>query len=282
MPHICFNQPALRVGALMLVLLVGASCSDSDKSPATALTADQTEAWRQQIPAFAHGVNASAVALVAGRKVVGHRDFVAAKKMLPRIYSGMEVDVYCGCAYSGKEMDLQSCGYVPRKSAARAARLEWEHVVPAEHLGAQRQCWQRGGRKACSGHDAVFDMMEGDLNNLLPSVGEVNGDRSNMSYGAWTRHPQPVYGQCQSVPDFRGHVFQPREQVRGRLARISFYMHGRYGLKISQQDRQLWCAWAKTHPVDAWETARDARIVAIQGEGNPLVEEPELISKICR
>jgi len=127
---------------------------------------------------------------------------------------------------------------VPRKNLNRASRMEWEHVLPASHLGSQRQCWQDGGRKNCSGHDPVFDAMEGDLNNLVPSVGEVNGDRGDMSYGAWTRYPEPVYGDsCKSIPDFKGDRFQPREEVRGRAARISLYMHTHYNLKISSQDK---------------------------------------------
>jgi deoxyribonuclease-1 len=40
---------------------------------------------------------------------------------------------------------------------------------------------------------------------------------------------------------------------------------------MSKQDKQLFCAWAKTYPVDSWETQRDQRIIAIQGNGNPFV-----------
>ncbi len=221
------------------------------------------------------------VTLVSGKGDVGHRDFNAAKKVLPRVFAGMEVDFYCGCAYSGKTVDLDSCGYVPRKNPTRAGRIEWEHVVPASHLGSQRQCWQNGGRKNCTATDKLFAQMEGDLNNLVPAVGEVNGDRGNLSYGAWTRNPTTVYGQCQSLPDFKLKRFQPREEVRGRAARISLYMHQRYNLKMSNQDKQLWCAWAKTYPVDDWERRRDERIIKLQGEGNALVNDPGKLVALC-
>lgn len=221
------------------------------------------------------------VALVNGKSQIGHRNFNAAKQVLPEIYARMEEDFYCGCKYSGKDVDLQSCGFIPRKNLARASRIEWEHVVPAAHLGSQLQCWQEGGRKNCSGKDSLFDMMEGDLNNLVPAVGEVNGDRGDMSYNAWTTNPEPVYGQCQSVPDFKGKRFQPRPEARGRAARISLYMHTRYGLKISNQDKKLWCAWAKTYPVDDWEKTRNERIVQRQGEGNPLITDPRGFANTC-
>lgn len=220
-------------------------------------------------------------ALVGSTREVGHRNFANAKKVLPRIFAGMEEDIYCGCRYTGKAINLASCGYAPRKNAQRAARMEWEHVVPAEHLGEQRQCWQDGGRKNCSGNDPLFDEMEGDLNNLVPAVGEVNGDRSNMRYGVFAARPEHVYGQCASVPDFDTRQFQPREEVRGRLGRISLYMHTRYHLRMSRQDRQLWCAWARSQPVDAWEEKRDRRIIAVQGEGNPFVSKPATLDRVC-
>ncbi|MEJ2794068.1 endonuclease [Iodobacter sp. LRB] len=213
------------------------------------------------------------VELVTGRTATGQRDFNRAKQVLPDVFRGMESDFYCGCAYKGKEMDLASCGYTPRKSETRASRLEWEHVVPAWVLGHQRQCWQNGGRKNCSDNDPQFKSAEGNLVNLVPSVGEVNGDRSNFAYSAWTRNPEPMYGQCKTIVDFKNKKAQPREEVRGRIARIHFYMYERYQLKLSRQDQQLMCAWAKTYPVDDWEVKRDQRIVKLQGDGNHFVSE---------
>lgn len=220
--------------------------------------------------------------LVQGAKAVGHRDFNAAKRVLPRIFAGLQEDFYCGCHYEGKAVDWQSCGYVPRKNAERARRIEWEHVVPAWVLGHQRQCWQQGGRKNCATKDAWYRMAEGDLNNLVPAVGEVNADRSNLSYAAWSRQPTRIYGQCGTVVDFAGRRVQPREEVRGRAARITLYMHQRYGLNMSRQDRQLMCAWSRQYPVDHWETQRNARIASLQGEGNYLVSQPARLAELCR
>jgi deoxyribonuclease-1 len=52
-------------------------------------------------------------------------------------------------------------------------------------------------------------------------------------------------------------------------------------LRMSDQDRKLWCAWSKQYPVDGWERERDARIVRVQGEGNPLVTSPEKLAEVC-
>ncbi|GAB3253160.1 HNH endonuclease family protein [Chitinimonas naiadis] len=225
---------------------------------------------------------AGARPLVQGKRAVGHRDFNGAKQVLPGIFTGtLQEEFYCGCDYSGKKVDLASCGYEPRKNAERASRIEWEHVVPAWVIGHQRQCWQKGGRDNCSRNDPVYQVAEGDLNNLVPSIGEVNGDRSNFPYSAWERNPEPIYGQCKTVVDFKLKRAQPREEVRGRVARVYFYMHDRYQLAISKQDKQLMCAWSKTYPVDAWERERDKRIARLQGEGNPYVTAPEKLVAKC-
>ena len=124
-------------------------------------------------------------------------------------------------------------------------------------------------------------MAEGDLVNLVPAVGEVNGDRSNYPFSAWSRQPRLVYGQCRTVVDFGMKRVQPREEVRGRVARIQLYMHERYGLRMSAQDRQLFCAWSRENPVDEWETERNQRIEAIQGSGNGFVTDPGKLAAVC-
>lgn len=123
---------------------------------------------------------------------------------------------------------------------------------------------------------------QGDLNNLVPAVGEVNSDRNNFAYSAWTRERSNIYGECQTTVDFKGKRAQPREEVQGRAARITLYMYETYDMRMSAKDKKLMCAWAKAYPVDAWERERDARIVRWQAEGNPLVTDPARLKSVCR
>lgn len=219
--------------------------------------------------------------LVNKNTAVGHRDFQHAKQVLPRVYTGMQQTFYCGCDYSGSTIDRNSCGYKVRKNTARASRREWEHIVPAWVIGHQRQCWQKGGRKNCSKTDPVFRKAEGDLVNLVPAVGEVNGDRSNFGYGVWANDPKPMYGECRTVIDFKHRRVQPRQVVRGRIARIEMYMHTTYRLRMSEQDQKLFCVWAKAYPVDAWERKRQDRIVKLQGSGNRFVDDATAVDRFC-
>lgn len=188
---------------------------------------------------------------------------------------GPEGELYCGCKWlwvgkSGGRVDAESCGYEVRKQASRAERTEWEHIVPAWTFGHQRHCWQNGGRKNCVVIDPVFRAMEADLHNLYPSVGEVNGDRANFNYGM-ASNAAPQYGQCSTRIDFGARTAEPRDEVKGLVARTTFYMFDRYNLNMSRQQQQLLMTWSKQYPVTAWERERNARIAKIVGYPNKFV-----------
>lgn len=203
------------------------------------------------------------------------RNFAEAKRMLWPLYAKQSVEFYCGCRYQGNQVDLASCGYIPRKNANRAARIEWEHVVPAWVIGHQRQCWQQGGRQNCAANDATFRRAEADLHNLVPAIGEVNGDRSNYGFG-WLSQAPHQYGRCPMVVDFKARTAMPRAEIRGMIARIYFYMHERYGMRMSRQDRRLYEAWHRTYPVQPWEQQRNQLMACRMGHGNPHVGPVDL------
>ncbi|MEW4396960.1 endonuclease [Pseudomonas paraeruginosa] len=184
-------------------------------------------------------------------------------------------ELYCGCHWnwvgrSGGRVDLGSCGYEVRGQENRAQRIEWEHVLPAYAFGSQRQCWQSGGRKNCVNNDPIFRKMEADMHNLEVSVGEVNADRSNFRYGVLPSAPNQ-YGACLTRTDFHQRVTEPRDHVKGAVARIYFYMHDRYGLSMSRAQQQLLMAWHRQFPVSEWEQERDRRIARVMGHSNPFV-----------
>ena len=207
--------------------------------------------------------------------------FSKAKRLAAQIYKGHEVTIYCGCkyAYQGKKLvpEPSSCGYEPRiavtkkgKPNARAVRIEWEHVMPAWVFGHQLQCWQQGGRKACK-KDPVFAKMEADLHNLVPAIGELNGDRSNFKFTMIPGEAR-AYGKCDFEIDFKSKTAEPPETARGDIARIYLYMRDQYKITLSDQQTRLLETWAKSDPVDAWERQRNERVRTIQGNANPHVE----------
>nr|USU31073.1 endonuclease [Methylobacterium sp. OTU13CASTA1] len=211
------------------------------------------------------------IALAAPAFADAPKTFREAKLDVYQIYAERPVEAYCGCTYIGKAVDLASCGYEPRKNAKRASRIEIEHIVPAWVIGHQRQCWQDGGRRNCTSTDPVFSQAEGDLYNLVPVVGEVNGDRSNFAYGP-VQGVEPQYGACAMAIDFKAKTAMPRPEMRGFLARTTLFIYDKYDLRLSSQDRRVYEAWARQFPVSEWERWRNQRVACAMGDGgNPLV-----------
>ncbi len=208
--------------------------------------------------------------LFIGEKPEPPRTFNEAKQIARSIYDEQPVTFYCGCRYSGSTVDLASCGYTPRKQPARAQQLEWEHVVPAWVIGRQRQCWKEGGRKSCAAGDPVFSTAEADLHNLVPSIGEVNGDRSNFALGMIDAKPSQ-YGACPMVVSFSDKVAMPPEHARGPAARIYLYMADQYDLRLSSRDRRTYEAWNRLYPVSDWERWRNQEVSCVMGRENPYV-----------
>lgn len=214
------------------------------------------------------------IPLAAEKHPYQQNSYQTAKKYAIKIHADAPGTFYCGCRihWQGNKgvVDLASCGYQVRKNANRAGRIEWEHVVPAWQFGHQRQCWQSGGRKACS-KDPDYRRMESDLHNLQPVIGELNGDRGNFRFSQW-KDNEKMYGKCAMKIDFKLKQAEPPEAARGAIARTWLYMSDRYHLRLSKQQHRLFIIWNNQHPVGSWECKRNDRIADIQGNPNPYVQ----------
>lgn len=119
-------------------------------------------------------------------------------------------------------------------------------------------CWKQGGRKACK-KDPTFKAMEANLYNLVPAIGEINGDRSNYKFGM-IEGVATQYGACQITIDFKAKRVEPPAHVRGDIARIYFYMSEKYKIRLSEQQIKLFQAWDKLDPESDWEIERASMI----------------------
>lgn len=207
------------------------------------------------------------------------------KLLLKKVYHDNMVTFYCENPYEikrvkGKEKTLiiqDEQYYTPRnkyyksgKINTRAQRVEWEHIMPAHNFGQHLPCWRDGGRKACR-KDKTFKAMEADMHNLVPAIGEVNGDRSNYRYGA-NKPKANQYGNCQFEVDFKAKRAYPKEDIRGDIARTYFYMSDKYNVRLSKQERKIMEAWDKQDPVSEWERVKNKRIEKIQGNNNSYIK----------
>ncbi|WP_108651278.1 endonuclease [Dongshaea marina] len=202
------------------------------------------------------------------------QNFRSAKRELVRLYQQHPQipTFYCRApiSWQGKKgiPELKEIGYKVRKQQKRANRIEWEHVMPAYWFGHQLKCWQQGGRKACEKHSARFRQMEGDMHNLVPSIGEVNGDRSNYRYSDW--QGPSMYGRCEMAIDFKRKQARPPRYTHGFIGRDYLYMQQRYGIKLSKSQMKMMQAWAQQAP-SSWECQQNKLITKLQGNDNPFV-----------
>lgn len=117
--------------------------------------------------------------------------------------------------------------------------------------------------------------MEGDMHNLVPAVGELNGDRSDRPYGIVAGEPRE-YGACDFEIEHAGGdgPTEPAESVRGDVARAWLYMSAEWGMELTDAERELLERWHLDDPADDWEILRDHRIQAVQGNANAYVVPP--------
>ena len=200
--------------------------------------------------------------------------FYSSKKKLAKIYVDFPETFYCSCPMNfikGKPFpDLQACNYKFRKQLNRASRIEWEHVVPTSRFGNKLPCWKNGGRKNCR-KDLVFKRMEADMHNLVPSVGEINGDRSNHQFGVIPGEDQ-IYGSCDFEINFKERRVEPKESIRGNIARRYLYFAQTYTMPLSERETTTINNWNDSYPVDEKECQIHSLISNLQGSENPFVK----------
>lgn len=211
--------------------------------------------------------------------------FDNSKKLLEKMYiSARHFETfYCGSAFDEDfNLDHSRSGFQFRKNRARANRIEWEHIVPAEAFGQSFAEWRDGhpdcvdskgqaykGRKCAAKASRQFELMEADMYNLVPEIGEVNGDRSNYSFGM-IEGEKREYGACNM--EIEDQKAEPPDDKFGDIARTYMYMEAAYGRGvISDKNVKLFEAWNTMDPVDKWECERARLVETIQGNTNMIV-----------
>ncbi|MDA0741960.1 MAG: endonuclease [Bacteroidetes bacterium] len=138
-----------------------------------------------------------------------------------------------------------------------------------------------------------------DVHNLKPADGGLNSLRSNHEYddlgstGSGVNYNGAVTGN--RINGSAG-LFEPRDKVKGDLARIILYMDLRYEGAGTEPDLvarealtsggttfavlSTLIAWHWADPVDSFELNRNDVIHNMQGNRNPFIDHPELVHYI--
>jgi len=115
--------------------------------------------------------------------------------------------------------------------------------------------------------------MASDLHNLKPSEPSINSARGNKYFANTTTTT----------------TFAPRDEVKGDIARILFYMATMYTvLELVDQYPNVHqmgllsvlLAWNDLDPVDDFERTRNNGIYAYQNNRNPYIDYPQLVDLV--
>ncbi|PEN14482.1 DNA-binding protein [Longibacter salinarum] len=141
-----------------------------------------------------------------------------------------------------------------------------------------------------------------DMHILAPAFGSVNSARSNYAYGeipntetdTWFFEDQSqstipasnidAWSELDDSPTRTDRRFEPREAVKGDVARAAFYFVTMYpnraNLQFYEQQRETLFQWHQDDPVDAAEVRRNIIQASYQGNKvNPFIVDPTLIDR---
>ncbi|WP_024604620.1 MULTISPECIES: endonuclease [unclassified Pseudoalteromonas] len=205
--------------------------------------------------------------------------FTTAKnKLYKQIYNNAGETFYCGCDWSNRKTNLQSCGlqsFFSKKERKRSLRTEAEHIIAASWLlkvnYKLRKCaidskkTKESAREYCQKHDIDYKRAHNDLVNLFPAVGAINQNRSNKPFVERVTNKVKTYGKCNIEIGSRG--IKPPTDKKGDIARVAFYMATTYQVTYSKRQLELFKKWDKEDPLSLEEIKHNNRVIAVQGYG---------------
>ena len=205
--------------------------------------------------------------------------------LLNKVYTDHRTTLYCGAEFLPDKTIVLPPGFKTDKYQARANRLEWEHVVPAENFGRGFPEWREGhpdcvdksgkpfkGRKCAELTNKSYRLMQADMYNLYPAIGAVNAARQNYNFIQFQDDKDSSFGSC--LMKIHNRKVEPPAPVRGMIARTYLYFEDAYTpYRMSDSQRHLMEAWDRLYPVTKWECERACRIYKIQKNKNKIMEK---------
>ncbi len=173
---------------------------------------------------------------------------------------------------------------------------------PASNHGGSSTQWNREHTWAKSvGNFGTANGPGTDLHHLRPTDVTVNSKRGNLQFdnGGSEYVDKSRYGGGNGNTGCKvdGDSWEPRDEVKGDVARMLFYMATRYegdgdgssvDLELGENQSgsgthaklSTLLAWHKADPVSDWERRRNNRIYERQKNRNPFIDHPEWVSSV--
>lgn len=145
------------------------------------------------------------------------------------------------------------------------------------------------------GFDSKGNPAHNDIHHLHASEKKINNIRGNKFFGEVSNGSSDGYGN-----KWNSTLFEPRDEVKGDIARSLFYMVVRYenekcncslDLELVAKDSGktgdtvmgnllTLLKWHYQDPVSSSEMKRNDAVYSIQGNRNPFIDHPEFVSYI--
>ena len=221
----------------------------------------------------------------------GITDGVALKAALNDIISGHTVYDY------GDLADIMKVIDVDPSNSSNIMLFYTGRSIPNTNYNISPDGWNKEHIWAQShGIDGVSPAYS-DLHHLRPTDVSVNSLRGDLDYGEATTLVSDTYGDVETYCYYSSSYFEPRDEIKGDVARMLFYMAVRYEGESGEPDLELvngttssdssnigdlatLLLWNIADTVDAYEKNRDNLVYGYQGNRNPFIDHPEWVDII--
>lgn len=116
--------------------------------------------------------------------------------------------------------------------------LNVEHVYPAGWIASHYGCFNRETCPVDAYHHAAAD-----LHNLWPARADINRDRGDLHFGVIAGEGERIRtADCddfERIGSSQNGIVEPRDAVKGDIARTMFYMELAYGLPLGRMRKML-------------------------------------------
>lgn len=187
-----------------------------------------------------------------------------AEQTVIRDYNDARDNFFYDQLYVGSVGESLYCGITRPITVGGGKSLE--HVMPADWMAEHFGCPNRD----CN--NSTYKHAEGDLHNLWLAVKNINSSRSDNLFGEVEGENRFSY-----CPDFERSyspnpaLVEPRDAVKGNIARSLLYMHDEYGFDLKGMLPML-KRWNRSDPPDENEHWRNDRINTLQGTRNKFID----------
>lgn len=275
----------MRKISFLLIILFALSCAKSNDKPSD-YKPHKSGIIEIKNPAAFNSYYKLIDGMDSKKLKVALHDLIDDNKILP--YSSSRFDVWD--ALDQTDEDPKNSNNVILFYTGRSqAKSYKDHGQNDNDAWNREHVWAKS--RGFGGAPSISKPASTDIHHLRPVDRSVNTARSNKYFdNGGTPHSEAI--ECK----YTSSTWEPRDAVKGDIARMMFYMAVRYEGNNDGVDLELnnnissngpyigrlttLFEWHKADPVDAFEKKRNQTIFDIQGNRNPFIDHPELVEYI--